>query len=252
MKLRLLAISAFLSASAAAQDADWGVKERPAKDQKFAVVDEAVCPVCEAKSDRVTVSGVQELEWDTDLMVTRATFNQYPYVLMTCPKCSFSTYSSQFHKPLTDEQRKAVAKAVGEVRRVFPDAWSIPLSFSLKAALASHKALASGQGTLFEISLLGSYLARNARQEAAEREMQKRAQQHLMEAIKDNEGFRRCRMYYLVGELARRLESHKEALEWFAKARALKDEDLGKLIAQQEQLVRDTMEGQKKPKGKKP
>lgn len=227
---------------------DWGKRERPPQDPQLVKVQAVSCPLCAAQVERVTVLNVREDEWDTDFKVTRANLNVYPWVLMTCPKCSYSNYSAQFHKPVSEDQRKKVAEALKSLRREFADYWSIPHSFSLRTAEATHRALESGEGTLFEVCLLGAYLARDLKETQAEREWQIKGLSYLVAAIEKDEAYQRPRMRYLAGELCRRLERYKEAREWFVKAKVGASEDLLRLIQRQDNMTQDAMDSKGKKK----
>jgi uncharacterized protein len=254
MKSKRTAISAaivLLSGLAAwAQDKPWGKREKPAADSEVARIEALTCPVCSATVERVNItsSAVQDYELDTDFKVVKANFNVYPYVLATCPKCSFSTYSMQFHKELGAEARKAVQMALEKDKQEFADAWTVPMSHTLKAAVLTHRALKSGEGTLYEIFVLGSYLARDAGEASAEREMQRRAVENLVQAIERDEGYQRPKMRYMVAELQRRLGHFQEAMDWFAQARTGAEEYLQKLISRQELATREAMDKKKAPK----
>lgn len=255
MRRRRTAISALFvtlaAASAAAQDVEelkvWGKRERPPADQEAVRTEKTVCPVCDLECERVTYTSIAEYEWDTDYKVIRAAFNIYPYVLTTCPRCSYTTYGFQFHKPLSDEQKTKVGEALREIRVDYPDYWAVPVSYSIQAAVATQRALGGEPGTLYEIYILGSYLARDAQQAGAERLFQSKALHHLKQALESDADFRRPKLYYMAGELSRRLEFHKEALEWFVKARSGANEEFVKLISRQELKTRDDMDARKKP-----
>ncbi len=243
----LLAALALPAGAAHPQDKDWGKREKLDPNGTTAKAEAVVCPVCDHKCERGVMANVQEHELDTDFKVLRASFNVYPYVLTTCPKCSYSTYSAQFHKSLKEEQRKNVMEALKDTKRAFRDSWAVPLSFSLDCAAITHRTLKSGEGTLSEIYLLGSYLAREAGEAEAEREMQRNAASNLIVAIEKDESYQRPKLRYLAGEIYRRLGQHKDALDWLGRARQDADEELQKLIARQEMLTRDEIE-KKKPK----
>ncbi len=244
--LRAGAVWLLVMAGAAwGQSKDWGKRERPDETDQVKV-ETISCAMCAAKIDRVTYS-VTEYERDTDYKVVRASFNAYPHVLLTCPKCCYTTYSFQIHKPITDEQRTAVRAALTPLKREFADVWDVPLSFTLSAAAATAAAFESPDGAVFEIHLLGSYIARDAKAVEAEREMQRRAVQCLSAAVEKEEAYRTPKMRYIAGEIYRRLESFKDALDWFGKARSGADPDLEKLIGRQEIATRDAMEKKDRP-----
>jgi hypothetical protein len=254
MRLKRTAISAALLAAALAgpawaqQPKDWGKRVKPDVADTVAVVDRPACPLCAHAVDRVLTAPATEYELDTDYKVVKASFNVYPYVLTACPKCSYATYSANFHKELRADDKKALEEGLEEVRREFKSEWDIPLSHVIRAASATHRALKSEAGTLYEIYLLGSYLAREATDPTAERDMQRRAIEHLAVAIEKEEKFQTPKNRYMAGEIQRRLGNYKQALEWYAKAKLGADDMLTKIITRQENQTKEAMDPKKPPK----
>jgi len=254
MRLKRTAISAAVLAAALAgpawaqQPKDWGKRAKPDVEDSVAKVDRPACPLCATAVDRVITAAAIEYELDTDYKVVKASFNVYPYVLTACPKCSYATYSANFHKELTTDDKKALEEGLDEVRKEFKSEWEIPISHVIRAAGASHRALKSEAGTLYEIYLLGSYLAREAADATAERDMQRRAIEHLVLAIEKEEKFQTPKNRYMAGEIHRRLGNYKQALEWYAKAKLGADELLTKIVTRQEAQTREAMDPKKPPK----
>lgn len=224
-----------------AQQKDWGKREKPNVAEDVAKVDKVACPLCATAVERVITAPATEHELDTDYKVLKASFNVYPYVMTACPKCSYATYSANFHKELAADQKKDLDEALATLRREFKNEWEMPISHILRSAAATHRALKSEEGTLYEISLLGSYLARETNNEAAEREMQRRAIDYLATAIEKEAKFQTPKNLYMAGEIQRRLANYKDALDWYAKAKVGADDLLSKVIVRQEKLTREAM-----------
>ncbi|MGE0710018.1 MAG: DUF2225 domain-containing protein [Planctomycetota bacterium] len=191
---------------------------------------ELPCPVCgnhfraRSMGSSYFIAGV-----DTDLRETGSIEDVRRYCIATCPHCCYSDYTWEFlEEPLAPEVRAKVGAALGTDPEHPGPARNRPFGDFERLSLARtcFEARALDRASLAELALLAYYVAQDLGRRDLEPELREDAYQRFLAAQEDELPEPLAKRYaYLAGELARRGGREDEALQQFARAMEIQDED---------------------------
>jgi len=163
-----------------------------------------------------------------------------------CPACSFAAREGFEDLDLSPAERHGLEERLKEdgllrVFRASPPPW---LAFHAAEVCGQERALAARE--LGDLCLRASWVCRKERERPFESTFQLRAIRYFLRALEE-EGLRGRELSvttYLVGELNRRLDNYREALNWYVNAARTTQGDpsltwLARLIEKQSKLAKE-------------
>ena len=176
-----------------------------------------VCPCCGKEFDCRTVTMITHDGQDSDFLPHYVGGNPLPYFLAKCKHCGFVAYPDDYKPDAVDR----IVVLPNEIKKIYalPLAKKIPLEaldFFIAGKIYEHaKKNPYFTGNLY---LRGSWCCRIIDNRKAEIEFQQLAIRFFKQAVEKStisNPDTTSVVTYLIGELYRRLEDRKSALEWF-------------------------------------
>lgn len=201
---------------------------------------EAECPVCGNKFKVNQTASMTTFGAYKDFQKQGAIGSYYQDMIISCPKCHFAGYNSDFEKKVDDKIKEKVLK---ELKPINPGK-QLDQATECEFAARIYQWKGEQINKIGFIYLVGSYLLKGATDEkdiARRRDFQKKSADCLEKALDKGEitGKSRASISYLIGELKRRTGDFESAVKWYD--RAINDKEkpewLDKLAQEQKQLA---------------
>jgi len=163
-----------------------------------------------------------------------------------CPACSFAAREGFEDLDLSPVERHGLEERLKEdgllrVFRASPPPW---LAFHAAEVCGQERSLAARE--LGDLCLRASWVCRKERERPFESTFQLRAIRYFLRALEEEclRGRELSVTTYLVGELNRRLDNYREALNWYVNAARTTEGDpsltwLARLIEKQSKLAKE-------------
>ncbi|MCK8059627.1 MULTISPECIES: DUF2225 domain-containing protein [unclassified Fusibacter] len=187
---------------------------------------EVTCPICSKKfkTPKIKQAGVKLIRRDEDFCGYYETYNPTFYGVYVCPNCGYSAFEGDFLQ--INEMQKTIAKNRIMPKwkpRTFAEERSIDEAILIhQLCLLTYNLIGQKKSDIAKVCLRLAWFYRMNENEERERHFltfaldnYKRAydEEHL-EENPDNQ----ILIYYLIGEISRRLDNFKESIYWFHEA----------------------------------
>ncbi len=188
------------------------------------------CPVCnkEHTTKKVRSSAIRMTKRDEDFCPYYNSENPLFYGVFVCPNCGYSSLESSFMKISNSEKEKIKTIITAKWnQRSFEKERTLEEAIEVyKLALLGHQIINSKGSIIGKICLRLAWFYRYT-DDPREYEFIKNTISSFEKAFTtertDNEEFDEVTVFYLLGELNRRIEKYQDAIQWFDKTLKHKD-----------------------------